>query len=247
MQTYPFTIAALSFLIIATVFTALRKAVKEKSDTPPQFLAARRGDQLADTIMSGQINLIVIGLFLAYAERPAAMSFGYNGGEVPIALSFVLGAICYLVFIGAFTLVVKILGNRDDQLVAAYLAHRSIWPRTAQKRRKLVAALTLNPFTEELLYRGFLIYYLGNLLDSIVLFSALGIAVCLTIHVYQGVRMLPFHACFCIVSIVILFSPLGIVGCFGLHLVGDLLPLTQIKHQLKAWKAARRRERLTAA
>jgi membrane protease YdiL (CAAX protease family) len=245
LQTYPFTIALFSYFIIATAFGALRHRIKTTSD--PNRLPPRQGDELADRFLGSQLNIIVLILFIVFVDHPRPIDFGYKGGEFSVVFSFLLGIVCYAAFVGAYNLFLHVFRVRKQQLVASYIAHRTIWPRAVDKRRKLYTALLLNPVTEELLYRGFLVFYLGHLFDSVLLFSILGIAVCMAIHLYQGVRMLPFHAGFCLVSILILFSPLGIVGCIGMHFAGDFFPLTQIKQQQQAWKNDRRRERPVVA
>lgn len=247
MQIYPFTVALFSYFIVASAFVAVRKGIKANTELKQGLLPPRQGDHFADRALSNQLRTVVVILFLLSFDRPRPIDFGYNGGGFSTVPSFLLGVGCYAVFAGAYKILLQILRMQDQQRVAGYLAHRNIWPRTPYKRRKLLTALIINPFTEELMYRGFLVYYLGNLLDSILLFCILGVAFCLTIHFYQGARMLAFHAGFCISSILILFSPLGIVGCFGLHVAADLYPLTEIRDQLQAWESARRRERLGAA
>lgn len=228
------------------MFSGLREGFNSLKERNSGRVAQRRGDHFAEVALSNQKSFLMLIFFFWYFDSPRFVDFGYSGDHSSIVVSFFLGLICYFMLIGAYKLLVYALGLQEQQLAEAYLVHRAIYPRSTKGRRKLLAVLIINPFTEEIIYRGFLVYYLGNLLNSVWLFSVLGVVICLVIHFYQGVRMLLFHAVFCTASILILFSPAGIIGCFGFHLAGDLYPMSELKRALQAWRNRRRQARADA-
>ncbi len=196
---------------------------------------------------TNQLTFVILLFGLWYFDRPQLVDFGLGRGDIPFVFAFLLGFASYVVLIGLYKYIVRFLGMERRELANSYVVLRCIWPRSERRRRKLLAVLLANPFTEELIYRGFLVFYLGHLFDSILLFSIVGLVVCLTIHLYQGVKMLHFHALFCIASILMLLSPLGLVGCFGFHLAGDIIPFAGMRQALDAWRAQRRLEHHNAA
>jgi hypothetical protein len=172
--------------------------------------------------------------------------FGYKAALPPV-FSFGIGLLSYAAFVSVYGLVSRLVGFEKNAMVAAYLSHRIIWPRTKLARKKLFAALLVNPFTEELFYRGFLVFYLGNLTGSMGVFLLIGLAACLAIHSYQDIRLLFFHGAVYAVTIGLLVSPVGLLGCFGFHLAGDLYPLTILEKQRDVWKRFERGKRASRA
>ncbi len=240
MEIYPYTIVLFSLYLGFTTFFGVREGIRVSKERVANRLPKRQGDKFASLALSNQKLMLIVIFVVWYSDKPNWVNFGYNGDHSSILIWFLLGSIAYFALTGAYTLILHLQGVLDQQLAESYLVHRSIIPRSTGNRGRLLAVLLINPFTEELLYRGFLVYYLGNLLDSVWLFSILGVAVCLLVHFYQGARMLHFHAMFCVASILILFSPAGIVGCFGFHLAGDLFPFAMVRRAQKAWKAQQR-------
>lgn len=247
MQVYPYTIVFCSLLVGSTAFVGIREGIKGLKERDAGGIPQRRGDYFAGVALSNQLGILMLLFALWYFESPNFLDFGYNGNRKSVVLSLFGGVIGYFALIGAYKSVAYVFGLKNLLLAEAYLVHRMVCPRSTQGRRKLLAVLLINPFTEELIYRGFLVYYLGNLLNSVWQFSIFGVMICLAIHFYQGARMLHFHALFCFGSILILFSPAGIIGCFGFHLAGDLYPFSEVKRALHAWRTKRRQERLDAA
>lgn len=233
------------YVILLSVISGagqLRQSLKTK----PNIFASlppRKADTIIPNFLALKLILAIaiIAYFLFTDADPSDFGFANLGLLWPLA--FLAGVAAYFVFIYAYTAVTQLSGIHDTLVAEAYAGARSLWPRSARKQNMLRAVLTINPFTEELVYRGVLVYYAGNLFERPITFIVVGLAVCLLAHVYQGLRMLWFHFGFYFLAIVLLFSPLGIVGAFGAHLAGDYYPLTKFREQMNAYRSERRRLR----
>lgn len=229
-------------LIGSMVFETLNNAAARSRDYPDPFvrLPPRPPTGWGQALLQSQLILVaVIAAFVALVD-PVAADYGFKplGGYWPIA--FAAGVAIYFGFVHLYGLVVRLLGVHDALAAAAYVGMRSIWPRAGRGHRSLYAGLALNPFTEELLFRGFLVYYMGNVSGSPVAFFLIGLAACLAVHVYQGGQLLWFHGAFYVLAVLLLYSPLGIVGAFGMHFVGDFYPFKSMTAQRAAYRKLRR-------
>jgi membrane protease YdiL (CAAX protease family) len=95
--------------------------------------------------------------------------------------------------------------------------------------------MTLNPITEEWLYRGVLVTWAYTLTDSVGTI-AVAVAVSAILHSYQKAIALPFHVLFATAACCVVLSPLGYLGAVGMHMAGDLYPLARMKSALHRWK-----------
>lgn len=171
---------------------------------------------------------------------------------VPYTLSFAAGFVAYALYVGLWWLLFymlswlrfdarKIFGVDDVPKQATLAGLRVMWPR--HRREKPLACVdlcVLNPVTEELIYRGVLVYGLGVLVGSHAAPVALGLALTLGGHAYQGPKELITHFVFYAVVVSLLFSPLGLVAAIGCHFGGDLIPVLRMKRQMKNWVRKRR-------
>lgn len=133
----------------------------------------------------------------------------------------------------------------DEEYEAHVRVLAMLSPRGRTAKRQVLAALTLNPLTEELLSRG-VIVLVGATLIGAPAAVLLGLVLCLGVHLYQGPATLPFHGAFFLVTVALAFSPLGLWGAIGLHLVADLWPSLSMRAVLTGWRDRRRLRRLEA-
>lgn len=73
------------------------------------------------------------------------------------------------------------------------------------------------PVYEEFLYRGVLIFQLGDWLNAPRATAAVGVLIHLGVHLHQGTKAMPSHVVFAVIVIMILFSPAGLIGSLGFH------------------------------
>ncbi|MEN7343313.1 MAG: CPBP family glutamic-type intramembrane protease [Pseudomonadota bacterium] len=249
MNDFSFTetllVASFVFLIVGAMWNGVATAwkMRDNSDDWLLKLPSRTSNQFVDGLFSGQWLLVALSGYYVVVAQPDPRDFGFQPLGYYWPLAFIAGCLSYAIFVAIFEWIIRRLGASDEMTAAAYIGARSIWPRDKDKVWRLRVALALNPFTEELLYRGFLVYFLGNLFDARLSFVALGLIACLAAHAYQGTRILWFHAGFYCLNIVLLFSPFGIVAAFGAHLIGDFYPLTLIRRQRDTYRAMRRKRR----
>ena len=113
-----------------------------------------------------------------------------------------------------------------------------MWPRSKGLKKLIVAGLMINPFTEEFLFRGVLIFYLGNYFDKLPMFIAIGVVVCLLLHLYQGAWSLTFHLLFCLGAIGLMLSPYGLAAAFAYHVAGDLMPIVNLESSYQSYRSS---------
>ena len=237
---YSVTIGVLAYWILINVISVL--VMRKRGLHIVDGLVPRKGDVMVPAMLKSQgvaWGFIVLAFVV---DEPSLAAFGYVPGA-NMGLSVGVGVVSYAIFLWVYERAIRALGKYEQAAIAAYLTHRIIWPRTRKGRRKLLWVLLLNPFSEELLFRGFLVFYLANLTGFLEAFLLLGLGACLVVHCYQDLRLLPFHAGVYGVTVCLLFSPFGLVACFGFHLAGDLYPMTQLKKQLEMWKKSQRAAR----
>jgi membrane protease YdiL (CAAX protease family) len=208
MLFYPATIGFFSFLILVQLSSTVVMRLTGEACVSSDRLQARRGEVIVQGIFNFQVLSLAIIVFCFYVEKPPFSDFGYKM-EWNSAFSFCIGILVYAVFVSVYGLISKIAGTIERESVAAYLTHRIIWPRTKLAQKKLGMALFVNPFTEELFYRGFLVFYLGNATGFLWFFLLIGLASCLAVHAYQDLRLQFFHGAVYVVTICLFSLLLG--------------------------------------
>ena len=158
------------------------------------------------------------------------------------ALGFCIGLFLYAPFLLVARLAWAVLriGLSPD---ANFQVMRMHWPRDPFEKRLVVLSAFVNPFTEEVIFRGFFVFQLSQHLGSLKLALVIGLALCLLLHLYQGFASLPEHALVYAIVVCLLYSPLGLPGAIGFHLAGDVLPLIMLKRDLRSWRERNRGRR----
>ncbi len=169
--------------------------------------------------------------------------FGVSSYVSPI-FAFLIGFVAYFLVLGVLESAARLFGVRDKLHDLSFEAMRFVWPRERmQKPLAVVAVCVLNPFTEEVIYRGVLVYYLGHQTGYIAAAVLIGLTLSVLAHAYQGLWMAPFHLLFHGTAIALLFSPLGLFGCFGMHFAGDLVPVVLFRKSMVRWRERRLAEK----
>lgn len=193
-----------------------------------------------------QIFLVAVLLF-GFSQGPWRLEeVGYRVGTSPL-LAIATGLALYGASCLAFTTGVRLLGRVDEEEDASFLAIRSIWPRSrSEKPFAFISCCMINPCTEEILYRGILVYALGEAIGNFTIPVIAGLLLNLATHFYQGPANLIFHSFFFAACVSILFSPLGLLGAVSFHFAGDLVPVVTFRHQMDRWVMRRRAARKQA-
>ena len=191
-------------------------------------------------MLQWQILLVVLLWLFTRDGSWSWQALGVNS-ELNSAVAFLGGVVIYGVMLGGYELLLRVLPQADRLRDAAFEAMRSLWPRDAAgKWQAFLAVCVLNPFTEELVYRGVLVYGVGTLTGHLAIAAIAVLSLSIAAHLYQGFALTLFHLAFHGLAILVLLSPLGLVGCFGLHFAGDLIPVLAMKHSMQRWAARRR-------
>ena len=182
----------------------------------------------------------------------AIAGFAYFGGfnledigastTIHPVLAFVAGLAVYAAILASIELSAQWLGLRDRLHDLSFETMRMIWPRNrVQKVFAFVGVCFLNPVTEEVVYRGALVYHFGEYTNSFLIAGLIGFVLSLAAHMYQGSWSLPFQAMFHGAAVLMILSPLGLFACFGLHFAGDLVPVATMRSNMIEWRERRRR------
>lgn len=143
-------------------------------------------------------------------------------GLVPSAVAIPIGMLAWAVITAGRRLETRgRTGPPPDP--ATYVAGlRQFWPRERVGKAFTVATFALNGVTEELVTRGIFVHHLGEATGSVALAVAVGLAVNVALHAYQGRQHLPWHAGFYALTVALLYSPLGLLAAVALHVCADL-------------------------
>jgi membrane protease YdiL (CAAX protease family) len=197
----------------------------------------------AAMLASLQIQLLyggaVFGSFLLDGLTLEQVGFSTS---MPMPQALAMGIFSYLVLIAFWRF--SLAGEDDWSLESGFEFIRSMTPRDKYaKAVSFVAFCVLNPVVEEVVYRGALVYCLGEYLNSYRTAVLISVSLTLLTHLYQGLASLRFHLAFAAMTIVLLFSPAGLVGAIGAHFAGDIVPGIFYRSDIRKWKERRRQRR----
>jgi membrane protease YdiL (CAAX protease family) len=170
--------------------------------------------------------LLVACLTAQYQEGSwTLVSVGLESGGAWLPAS-ILGAMLYMPLAVLAVVLYKSAGYGEALRLLTRQDTRRTWPSRRIQKVFFLIALLLNPFTEELVFRGVLVHQLGMVTGSVPLAAGLGLMLCLVGHLHQGILASPFHAAFFATTVLLLYTRLGLAGAIGLHFVADVAPQT---------------------
>jgi membrane protease YdiL (CAAX protease family) len=184
--------------------------------------------------------VISLILLVLYQSSWTLMTVGFRQ-EFPV-IAFACGVAAYGVLILFLHLLFCMGGVHDSQADNTMINMAALWPREPrQKLAMWIGVCILNPITEELLFRGILVYQLGLAIGDFRLPLCLGFIVTLANHTYQGPRSTLLHTLYYVFAIGLLFSPMGMMGVIGMHFAGDIVPVALMKRNLRSYRERHRR------
>ncbi len=232
-------------IALTTAISSLRKALKatRRSTLRASAPTTRRRNQLPPRpaldmgarLLRSQVFLLVFILLLAYLETDwIASDYGLKSDVHP-SLSATIGLCIYLAYAVSLGVVARLTGHLPMLEDASFAGLCAVWPRRSAQKRATFVAICLNPITEEFIYRGVLVWLLGNQIGSHPTAVVLGLLIFWAVHLYQGPRALLGHTLTYAVIIILLYSPLGLIGAIGFHYGADVVPILTIRSQMNRW------------
>ncbi len=164
----------------------------------------------------------------------------------PWSWTILLGLLYYSFWNLAQTLIGKFCYPAGD---SAEEVLRRVWIANFLPRGRIAQVLqvfgsaVLGPIHEEIVYRGFLVYFLGNLTGHPTLAILVGLVLCITVHLYQGFWAIPYHVLFYATVVTILYSPAGLLTAVVMHVANSLHHALTLPAHAKANLAALRQVR----
>lgn len=185
-------------------------------------------------------------VLLGLTHRAGYWTFSSVGvsKEVAPLVAFAAGFGEYFLFAWACNAFAVGVGVGQAYSAAALRANALLLPSSRGQRTLMFAMLGLaNPITEELWFRGLLVYQFHSIGAPLAIAIGSGAAVDLLNHAYQGRVLIAFHLAFYACAVALLYSPLGLCGAIGLHFAADLLPWLGYRKQLSQYRSMRRQAR----
>jgi membrane protease YdiL (CAAX protease family) len=230
------TIALAFFFAFMGVVTLKRRQGEAKTFLPVRPRLHRARASTGTSLLIWQLCLVGVVLWGFRHGGWDAASVGITPMH-PIE-AFAIGFFVYYLFILALQFILTQMGKLTVVRARNLASLAYIWPRSRrQKLYAFVAVCFLNPFTEELLFRGILVHQFHQLIGSLYLPLAVGLLVNLGNHLYQGPQAVFTHVPFYFLTVALLYSPAGLVGCFGFHFAGDWFPVVGMKKGLTLYRA----------
>ncbi len=184
--------------------------------------------------------ILCLWLWYAYPDQWTWQSVGLKD-EVPIALSALIGVSAYGVLLAVLTFAVRCAGDEGKFLDGTVRSMAALIPRAKkQKRLTWTAFCVFNPFIEELLFRGVLVYQTALAAGTAWWPIAVGLVVNIGNHWYQGGRSMALHVPFYAIAIGLLFSQHGLVGAIAFHAAGDIVPMALVRRHLRQFRERHR-------
>ena len=192
----------------------------------------RAGNDMGRSFLTWQLSVICLAYFSyqhgGWTTESVNLSTPING-----ALSFLVGILVYFTFLFVLHILLTRHGSMDVKRAHSLQNLAHLWPRSKRSRQyATIGICVLNPFTEELLFRGILVNQFSLIVGSVYLPIAVGLLVNIVNHLYQGPRALITHIPFYFITTGLLFSPLGLIACFGFHFAGDVVPIASMRSNL---------------
>ena len=246
-----FTIALIP--VVASVIRSCRLFLRTRRN---QHVKMRR--RVGERQTRGQVRAFLGRQLLAVCVIAVLiLSLTPNGGGLHdlgfqaacnVPLAFIAGLAVYCLYAELlFAIPAKRKSNELGRLEAWFATVRCFIPRDRRTRwLNMVTVGFLNPVTEEILFRGVFVYYLAARTGSLWIALPVGLCLCLATHLYQGLRTLPHHAAFFLLSTAILYSPLGLIGAIGCHFGGDVMPFLKLRSAMRSLGLLRRERQLLA-
>lgn len=232
--------AAIVIALLATLLFVAgikqRKAANKQAEAETRPKLRRSPDHIGSRLLGFQFFCCMILILLFNHGGWSLETVGFKN-EVPLALSLGCGFFVYLLFMSLLDICIQASGKYDEILVNNLITNVSLWPRQHSDRKKFMfAAWLLNPVTEELMFRGILVYQFALAIESHTLPIALGLAVTMGNHAYQGWGAMTTHVPFYFIVLGLIYSPLGLAGAIGFHVAGDILPFVWMKTNLRHYQ-----------
>ena len=160
---------------------------------------------------------------------------------VPAPVAFVFGCILYAPALFLLTATLKRAGLYEAAEETNLRLMARFWPREpAQKAFAVLAIGGLNPFTEELLFRGILVAQMAAVTHAWPVAIAAGLIATVANHAYQGKLPLTTHVPMYFLAVLMLASPLGLPAAIGFHFAADLAPILTLRRDARRYFATRR-------
>jgi membrane protease YdiL (CAAX protease family) len=218
--------------------------------TPPQATSRRRQGVARQPRCS---EAAARSLFVQQVLSISAIVLAFEGGDVHLTdlgwseetslwIAIPAGALSYGLILMLYRIIMGWipLGHRfrDEAFHSARLLRpRQPWAKICV----IIAVWLLNPWVEEIVYRGILVFLVGRVTGSLEAALLIGGVLTLLSHLYQGLWTIPFHLVFYACVALILCSPLGLAGAIGFHIAGDVVPDAMFRRSMRQWLARRGR------
>ncbi len=176
--------------------------------------------------LSQNLSVILVLVYLSLDHPNGLSSIGFGSSTYNVGFLLTGSISVYFFFVLFVAIVTRITrGGQSDygridfsrpdiQVTTSY--------RTPGERLMYLMVLTLGVLAEELVYRGYLVLFLGRETGALALCAVISILLSVIIHLYQGRSTILFHFLFAILVVSLAIGTKSILLPVGIHLYANI-------------------------
>jgi membrane protease YdiL (CAAX protease family) len=169
------------------------------------------------------VSIILLVCYLVLNQPSGLSSVGVQLKTADFVVSLFGSVIVYSCFILIYSLGYRLVHKRRQEIdlaapgTRAFAMQRTVWERIV-----FLPILFLGVIGEELLYRGYLVLFLGNETNSVLLWALLSVVLSMATHLYQGRSLIVYHLLFATIAVSMTVLTGSIVMSTTMHLYANL-------------------------
>lgn len=162
---------------------------------------------------------LTLVLWVSHGRLWTFASIGFTS-QMDWTWSIVVGMVYAILFAFAHDELVARLSLQPSEELSS---NNAMYLRTSLPRGKLAQMMSyfdtivFHPVYEEIIFRGFFVYYVGHLLSSPLAGAGIGLVLCVWLHLYQGGKRILPVAFFFLSTVLLLYSSFGLLAAIAFH------------------------------
>lgn len=205
-------------------------------------------ETLPSTWLSAMSSIFVV-LLVAYQQPNRFLSIGLRSGQwgnniiavligyfglVVFAILFAVGQKLFLLFVKQAS---PLTVDTSNPWVTSNLRYQDNWERLAN-----LTVLPFSAISEDLIYRGYFILYLGRLTNTFIPWAVISIFIMVLIHLYQGknTRIIIYHFLLACLFTGLTIATQNILAPITAHIVFNFM------NKLKLWNLEKKHNQTTS-
>jgi membrane protease YdiL (CAAX protease family) len=175
------------------------------------------------------LSLILIVIYFVYSHDNGLELIGLNIGKFGIPGILCSAFVLFGFYIGTCNLLWKLIHSGKEYWdlsrpeIKEFVGINSSW-----RRLFAIVLVSLSVIHEEILFRGYLVLYLGSRFNNFFIFGVISILLSGFFHMYQGKERIVFHVLFATIAVGITIWYRNIFLSTTLHLFNNILGIFMV-------------------